>query len=114
MISAVNNSPKQRGRPFKNGMSGNPRGRPKGSRNGRTRALIEAVQAGGEMPLDYMLAVMRDKTQSPKRRLEAARAAAPFCHPKLTSIEHSGLPDKPPITGIEVRFVLPKRELVGP
>jgi hypothetical protein len=32
-MNAVNNSTKQRGRPFKPGESGNVRGRPRGSRN---------------------------------------------------------------------------------
>ena len=90
MLEAVNNSPKQRGRPFKPGISGNPNGRPKGSRNKLTRALLEAVQVGGELPLDYMLRVMRDPKAHARRRDEMAKAAAPYLHSKLASIEPAG------------------------
>jgi len=90
-------------------MSGNPIGRPKGSRNKRTQALLEAAQVNGEMPLDYMLRVMRDPNAPPKRRDEMAKAAAPFLHSKLASIENLGPPKEPTTTGIEVRFVVPKR-----
>jgi hypothetical protein len=109
MLDAVNNSPKQRGRPFAPGRSGNPRGRPRGSRNKRTQALIESVQAGGETPLDYMLRVMRDPNAPARRRDEMAKAAAPFLHPKLASIENPGPRDESRVTGIEVSFVIPKR-----
>jgi uncharacterized protein DUF5681 len=93
MFDAVSNSPKQRGRPFKAGTSGNPRGRPKGSRNKRTRAVLEAAAAGGELPLDYMLGVMRDPTVSAKRRDEMAKAAAPYLHSRLSAVAHSGPAD---------------------
>jgi hypothetical protein len=33
--------------------------------------------------LDYLLGVMRDESADPRRRDEAARAAAPFLHPRL-------------------------------
>src|SRR5262249_52318163 len=39
---ADNTAPKQRGRPFRAGQSGNPNGRPKGSRN-KTTVLVEAL-----------------------------------------------------------------------
>jgi len=79
-MDAANKSGKQRGRPFKPGVSGNARGRPKGARNRRTRAVLEAAEAGGEMPLDYMLTVMRDPKADGKRRDAMAIAAAPYLH----------------------------------
>jgi hypothetical protein len=109
MLDAVNNLAKQRGRPFKAGKAGNPNGRPKGSRNKRTQALLEASQAGGELPLDYMLRVMRDPSAAAKRRDEMAKAAAPYVHAKRSSIEHSPLQGEPRVTGIEVTFVVPKQ-----
>src|SRR5262245_27796106 len=107
MINAVNKSEKQRGRPFKPGTSGNPHGRPRGSRNKRTQALVEAAQNGGELPLDYMLRVMRDPNAPSKRRDEMAKAAAPFLHSKLASIENPKIQEGSRLTGIEVRFVIP-------
>jgi hypothetical protein len=82
---AVNNSGKQRGKPFKPGTSGNPRGRPRGARNKRTSSNLEAAKAGGEMPLDYMLRIMRDPKVSNSRRDEMARTAAPYLHPRLAA-----------------------------
>jgi hypothetical protein len=87
MFDAVNKSGKQRGRPFRPGASGNPRGRPRGSLNKRTQTLLEAAEAGGEMPLDFLLRLMRDRHSPMARRLEAAKAAAPFLHPKLSAID---------------------------
>ena len=83
--AAVNNSGKQRGKPFRRGTSGNPRGRPRGARNKRTSANLEAAKAGGELPLDYMLRVMRDPKVSNSRRDEMARTAAPYLHPRLAA-----------------------------
>ena|SRR2546426_10464643 len=82
---AVNNSRKQRGKPFRRGTSGNPRGRPRGARNKRTSANLEVAKAGGELPLDYMLRVMRDPKVSNSRRDEMARTAAPYLHPRLAA-----------------------------
>jgi hypothetical protein len=106
MLGTVNNLRKQHGKPFKKGTSGNPHGRPAGSRNRRTQMLLEAAEVGGEMPLEYMLRVMRDPTAPVKRRDEMAKAAAPFLHSKLASIEGLCQHHKP-VTGIEVSFVLP-------
>lgn len=39
------------------------------------------------MPLAYMLEVLRDETAETSRRDEMAKAAAPYCHPKLTNID---------------------------
>lgn len=45
------------------------------------------------MPLDYMLTIMRDDTQPIAARMDAAKAAAPYVHAKLASVEHSGTLD---------------------
>jgi len=41
-------------------------------------------------PLDYMLKVMRDEENPAEMRLDAAHKAAPYVHPKLASVEHTG------------------------
>lgn len=56
--------------------------------------------ADGLTPLEYMLKVMRtepDPTLEPRElasaivmRFEAAKAAAPYIHPRLAAVEHSG------------------------
>jgi hypothetical protein len=108
-MSAANNSGKQRGRPFKPGVSGNARGRPKGARNKRTRILLEAAEAGGEMPLDFLLRLMRDPRAPMTRRLEAAKAAAPFAHARLSPVEPIvNLDTSERVSSIEVRFVKPR------
>ena len=63
-------------------------GRPRGSVNKRTQAYLRTN--GGDLPLDYMLRVMRDEAMPVERRDEMAKAAAPFLHAKLQTIQHSG------------------------
>lgn len=65
-------------------------GRRKGSRNRASVAKAAKVAASGLTPLDYMLGVMRDRTVEHPTRLDAAKSAAPYVHPKLATIEHSG------------------------
>jgi hypothetical protein len=65
-------------------------GRKKGQPNKRTAELLQAVSESGLTPLEYMLTVMRDKTQEWARRDDMAKAAAPYVHSKLASVEHSG------------------------
>ena len=47
--------------------------------------LRQAAFDGGISPLEYMLRVMRDETASDRRRIQMARAAAAYLHPKLGS-----------------------------
>src|SRR5271169_6629090 len=41
----------------------------------------------GELPLAYMLRIMRDEAAPQKRRDEMAKAAALYVHPRLSSVE---------------------------
>lgn len=83
-------------------------GRKKGSKNKRKAVAelmedvtVKAVQSG-ETPLEYMLRVMRDRTQEHPRRDDMAKAAAPYVHSKLatTDVKHSG-----EVTGT-IRFII--------
>ena len=65
-------------------------GRPKGSVTTRTQEVLRATMKDGITPLEYLLGVMRDETKDEAARFEAAKAAAPYVHPKLANIEHSG------------------------
>ena|SRR5580765_705529 len=52
----------------------------------RGRGRRPNVQLGvppGAMPLDYMLAVIRDPNAGTARRDKLAIAAAPYCHPRV-------------------------------
>lgn len=79
------NAPGRGGRPAS--------GRRKGSVNKVTSArqlLAKARAAGEETPLDFLLRVMRDEVNTLDVRVNAAKAAAPYVHPALKSIEVSG------------------------
>ena len=65
-------------------------GRPKGRRSDKTAERLAAIEAAGITPLDYLLRLMRDGTVEPAVRLDAAKSAAPYVHPKLNAIEHTG------------------------
>lgn len=58
-MAADNTAPKQRGVPFEPGKSGNPSGRPKGSKNKLTEAfwqdMSEVWSAGGKDALDRVI-----------------------------------------------------------
>jgi hypothetical protein len=64
-------------------------GRKKGSLNKVTSEMKVAIAASGETPLDYMLRVMRDPKADAHRRDDMAKAAAPYIHPRLASLEQS-------------------------
>lgn len=72
-------------------------GRKPGATNKKTAEAIEAARSTGIMPLDFMLDLMRApipenasrivKASLKALRFEAAKAAAPYLHPKLANIE---------------------------
>jgi hypothetical protein len=47
--------------------------------------------ASGEMPLAYMMRIMRDPSTEPHRRDAMAKAAAPYVHPTLAAVAHKHL-----------------------
>jgi len=65
-------------------------GRRKGTPNKANAAKAAEIAASGETPMDYMLGVMRDPSKEHAIRLDAAKAVAPYVHPKLANIEHTG------------------------
>jgi hypothetical protein len=93
-------------------------GRKKGARNKRTAALIAKVEAGGKTPLEIMLEAARehyavavaiteplvllkkegdkglakivDRLGLMQQASSLASSAAPYVHPRLAAIEHTG------------------------
>ena len=99
--SPANNSGKTMG--FQPGQSGNPNGRPRGSRNKASARREAEVEAGGLSPLAYMLAVLRDEEASTEDRKWAAQHAAVYVHPRLAQQQFKG-PDGGNIVVQIVRF----------
>lgn len=62
-------------------------GRMKGTPNRATAAKAAEIASSGLTPLDFLLSVMRNENEDPDRRLEAARSAAPYVHPRLSAID---------------------------
>lgn len=54
------------------------------------RKTAMRVLDNGTSPLDYMLDVMTGKREYDENKFKAAAAAAPYVHPRLQSVEHSG------------------------
>lgn len=82
-----------------------------GRKRGAIRKATAAAQAkaaeGGILPLDFMLAVMRDETAKREERLDMAKAAAPYVHAKLSSVEAKVDADVGVLVGVEWRIVDP-------
>lgn len=83
-------------------------GRKLGSASKKSREIADKAAEEGLMPLEYMLQVLRDPESKPVERAWAAEKAAPYLHPKLSTIEHSGKDGGPiKIQKIEVEIVDP-------
>src|SRR5262250_115867 len=76
-------------------------GRQKGTPNKRTLGLRMGLAAAGaplelaekpprQLPLDFLLEVMGDESQSIATRLDAAKAAAPYVHFRKGLVDTSG------------------------
>ena len=80
-------------------------GRKKGSLSVRTQEIVAAAAAEGVTPLEFMLSVLRDPNQTHDERFKAAIQAAPYMHPRLAAVQHSGDEDNP----IHSRSVIEQR-----
>ena len=84
-------------------------GRKKGVPNRVSAARRAAIEASGLTPLDYMLMTMRDTGKPLELRLDMAKAAAPYVHPRLASVEQAVQVDSQQQPSITVTFVESKR-----
>jgi hypothetical protein len=65
-------------------------GRKKGSKNKRTKELLEKAEAGGQSAIEFLLEVMRDTKKDMEMRLDAAKAVAPYLHAKRAPEDRGG------------------------
>lgn len=62
-------------------------GRQAGVPNKKNAEKIAAIEASGITPLDFLLDVMRSANHDYAARIDAAKAAAPYVHPRLASVD---------------------------
>ena len=62
-------------------------GRPKGSTNKRTAENVAAIESSGLTPLEYLTSIYQDVSADEAKRLDAAKAAAPYVHARLANID---------------------------
>jgi hypothetical protein len=74
-------------------------GRKPGGENRKSREIADRLSATGVLPLEVMLAAMRDHYEAKRfdKAAAVARDAAPYMHPRLASITHKGDDAAPPI-----------------
>jgi hypothetical protein len=65
-------------------------GRSKGTPNKATAAKERAIAASGLTPLEFMLAALRDEDKTFDVRMDAAKAAAPYVHPRRAPVDSDG------------------------
>ena len=61
-------------------------GRKPGTINRFSKDLLDKAVQSGQLPVDYLLEVMRDQSLDTRLRIDAAKAAAPYVHQKLSAI----------------------------
>jgi len=64
-------------------------GRPEGSLNRRHQITAKQIGYDTYLPIEYMLALMRDEQAEPQRRDAMAIQAAPFCHARVAAVATS-------------------------
>jgi hypothetical protein len=67
-----------------------------------------ASVASGMSPLEFLCAVYRDPKQSMTRRIEAAKCAAPYIHPRISTTEFVPPPQLGDDNEIRITFIDPQ------
>jgi hypothetical protein len=82
-------------------------GRKPGTPNKRDAALRDKLEAGGLMPLEVMLNIMRTAYEmgDHETALDSAKGAAPYIHPRLNSTSVTGIGGGPVDMSMTIRFV---------
>jgi hypothetical protein len=62
-------------------------GRKPGAAAKKVREAADRLSAEGLTPLDYMIGVLRGDMEFDPVKMDAARSAAPYIHPRLTAVE---------------------------
>jgi hypothetical protein len=65
-------------------------GRKLGGTNRITEEAIARAEEGGELPLDFLLRMMRDVMLEQDKRIDCAKAAAPYLHAKRAPVGSDG------------------------
>ena len=76
-------------------------GRQEGVKNKSTLAALEAARVArenpGELPMDFLLRVMRDETEDMDRRITCATVAFSGLHPRLAAVKV----EAPPVINVD-------------
>ncbi len=72
---------------FKIGQSGNPNGRPKGSKNKHTLAVIDRLEVLGCDPIEGMAKIAMDEGADPSLRAQMYKELAQYIAPKRKAAE---------------------------
>lgn len=81
-------------------------GRKRGALSKKTVEIATRAAEEGITPLEFLLSAMRDEGQQFDKRLDAAKAAAPYMHARLSNIEHKTDPDS--MYGIALISAVPR------
>lgn len=78
-------------------------GRKRGSATRKTREIADKAAEEGVTPLEVMLDAMRELYERGEKVAASslAKDAAPYCHPKLAAIEHTGKDGGPIVVALD-------------
>jgi hypothetical protein len=89
-------------------------GRRVGTQNLVSQNLRERILAEGISPLEFLLETMRDCKKPFDVRLDAAKSASPYLHPRLQTIAHVSKDEVGPPPCVEIVFVSPEPQPLAP